>query len=230
MTEHFDKTYDPYDDHTQPPHRVLGYERTFKRTPDAPLIVRAPTLTERTGPTGLARRLPADRADLTRRTPDGPRALGPRIAVHGRIIDEDGTPVPGALVEIWHANTAGKYIHEDDAFDAPLDPHFPGSGRVVTNADGGFLLTTIKPGPYRAAPGSWRAPHIHFSIVGPSFMDRMVTQMHFPGEMLNEYDLILNAVQDPEARSRLIAEALPPDEETGDALTYHHTIVLRGHV
>jgi protocatechuate 3,4-dioxygenase beta subunit len=230
MTEQIDKTYRPYDDRTQSPHRVPGYERTFTRTPDAPFIVRPLTLTERTGPIGLARRLPVDRADLTRRSPDGPPAQGPQIVVRGRIVDEDGAPVPGALVEIWHANASGKYIHEDDAFNAPLDRNFPGSGRVVTNTDGGFLLTTIKPGPYRAAPGSWRAPHIHFSILGASFMDRMVTQMHFPGEMLNDYDLILNAVQDPEARSRLIAEALPPSEETGEALTYRHMIVLRGHV
>lgn len=229
MTEHIDKTYDRYDDRTQPPHRVPGYERTFRRTPDAPFIARPLTLTERTGPLGLSRRLPADRADLTRRSPDGPRAQGPLIVVRGRIVDEDGAPVPGALVEIWHANASGKYLHEDDAFNAPLDRGFAGSGRVVTNADGGFVLTTIKPGPYRAAPGSWRAPHLHFSIVGPSFMDRMVTQMHFPGEMLNRFDLILNAVQDADSRARLIAEALPPSEETGDALTYRHIIVLRGH-
>lgn len=224
-----DKTYDPYDDLLQSPHRVQGYTRTFTRTPDASFIPRPLTLTERTGPVALDRRLPASQADLTRCRADGPRAQGPRIVVRGRVIDQDGAPVAGALVEVWHANASGKYLHEDDEFDAPIDPDFPGSGRVTTDAGGRFELTTIKPGPYRAAPGSWRAPHIHFSILGPSWMDRMVTQMHFPGEPLNGFDLILNAVVDPEARSRLIARALPPAEESGDALTFEHTIVLRGH-
>ncbi|HEX5327416.1 MAG TPA: protocatechuate 3,4-dioxygenase subunit beta [Acetobacteraceae bacterium] len=233
------KTYDAYDDRSQSAHRVPGYARTFMRTPNAALIERPLTLTERTGPLGtsplgtsplaLDRDLAAVRADLTRRTPDGPRAQGPLIVVRGRVVDQDGKPVGGALVEVWQANASGKYMHEDDAFDAPLDPAFAGSGRIVADAEGRFELTTIKPGPYRAAPGSWRAPHIHFSVLGPSWMDRMVTQMHFPGEPLNSFDMILNAVGDARARSRLIARALPPEQESGDALTFEHTIILRGH-
>jgi protocatechuate 3,4-dioxygenase beta subunit len=224
-----DRIYEPYDDSLQSPHRVEGYARTFARTPDEPFIRRPLTLTEKTGPIGLERRLPVGVADLTRLTPNGPRAQGPQIVVRGRIVDQDGTPVPAALVEIWHANASGKYMHEDDTFNAPLDPNFRCSGRLVTDQNGCFVLTTIKPGPYRAAPGSWRAPHIHFSILGPGWMGRMVTQMHFPGEPLNAYDMILNAAADAKARAGLIARALPPDQECGDALTFEHTIVLRGH-
>ena len=223
-----DKTYEPYDDRVQSRQRVPGYARTFTRTPDT-FFRRPLTLTELTGPAGLDRRIPANRADLTRLRPNGDRAQGPQIVVRGRVVDQNGKPVPGTLIEVWHANASGKYIHEDDAFNAPLDPNFAGSGRLLTDQDGEFLLSTIKPGPYRASPGSWRAPHIHFSILGPSWMDRMITQMHFPNDPLNEFDMILNAAEDAEARSGLIAQALPPDQETGDALTFAHTIVLRGH-
>ena len=224
-----DKAYEPYEDRLQSRHRVPGYTRTFSRTPDAPLIPRPLTLTELTGPIGLDRRLPASRTDLTRMVPNGPRAQGPRILVRGRVVDQDRVPIGGALVEVWHANASGKYLHEDDAFDAPLDPNFPGSGRLLTDQDGVFELRTIKPGPYRVSPGSWRAPHIHFSVVGPSWMDRMITQMHFPDDPLNQFDMILNAAEDAEARSWLIARALPPEQESGEALTFEHTIVLRGH-
>jgi protocatechuate 3,4-dioxygenase, beta subunit len=221
--------YQPYDDGNQTPHRVQGYARTFSRTPDAPFVERPLTLTERTGPLGVEQRLAVGSADFARTGPDGPRAQGPLMLLHGRVVDQDGNPVAGAMVEVWHANASGKYIHEDDGFNAPLDPNFTGGGRVVTDADGRFTITTVKPGPYRAGPASWRAPHIHFSIIGASWMDRMVTQMHFPGEPLNDFDTLLNAAPDGTPRDSMIARALPPSVEAGDASAFEHLFVLRGH-
>ena len=152
-----DTIYQPYTDSKQTPHRVQGYARTFTRTPDA-FVERPVTLTERTGPLGVEQRLAVGSADFTRTSPDGPRAQGPLLLLHGRVVDECDSPVAGAMVEVWHANASGKYIHEDDAFNAPFDPNFTGGGRVVTDADGRFSITTVKPGPYRAGPASWRAP------------------------------------------------------------------------
>lgn len=113
-----DTIYQPYDDSSQTPHRVQGYARTFSRTPDAPFVERPVTLTERTGPIGVEQRLAVGAADFTRTSPDGPRAQGPLMLLHGRVVDEDGNPVAGAMVEVWHANASGKYIHEDDGFNA----------------------------------------------------------------------------------------------------------------
>jgi protocatechuate 3,4-dioxygenase, beta subunit len=224
-----DTIYKPYDDSNQAPHRVQGYARTFSRTPDARFVERPMTLTERTGPIGVEHRLAVGSADFTHTSPGGPRAQGPLLLLHGRVVDEVRSPVVGAMVEVWHANASGKYIHEDDGFAAPLDPNFIGGGRVVTDADGRFSITTVKPGPYRAGPASWRAPHIHFSIIGESWMDRMVTQMYFPGEPLNDFDMLLNTAPDGIPRGSMIARALPPSEEAGDASAFEHRFVLRGH-
>ena len=111
-----DTIYQPYDDGNQTPHRVQGYARTFSRTPDAPFVERPLTLTERTGPIGVGQRLDVGSADFTRTSPDGPRAQGPLMLLHGRVVDQDGSAVAGAMVEVWHANASGKYIHEDDGF------------------------------------------------------------------------------------------------------------------
>ena len=223
-----DIVYQPYDDSTQTAHRVQGYARTFVRTPDAAFIDRPLTLTERTGPLGVEQRMMVGTADFTRTLEDGPRAQGPLTLLHCRVVDEDEQPVAGAMVEVWHANASGKYIHEDDSFNAPFDPNFTGGGRIVTDADGRFTFTTVKPGPYRAGPASWRAPHIHFSVIGASWMDRMVTQMYFPGEPLNEFDMLLNAAPDGTPRHTMIARALPPSVEAGDASAFEHVLILRG--
>ena len=223
--------YSPYEESTQLARYIQHYPRSFTRNPSQPLIQRPLTLSELTGPTGLDRRLNAgDGDDLSRRTPDGPRAIGQFISVSGRVVDQDGAPVAGAVIELWQANSAGKYIHELDRHEAPLDPNFTGQGRLITDADGEYRFLSIKPGAYPVMESEWwwRPPHIHFSIFGPSWMNRYVTQIFFPGEPLNETDLLLNAVQDPEARDRLIFRTTPTTVGKVNLLHFKLDFVLRG--
>lgn len=222
--------YLPYDDATQIDRQIPRYPRSFTRTPSQPLIRRPLTLSERTGPAGLAERLHAKDYDLSRPVADGPRAMGQLIHVAGRVTDEDGAPIAGAVMELWQANAAGKYIHEADRHEAPLDPNFTGWGRLRTGAEGEYEFITIKPGAYPVTESDWwwRPPHIHFSIMGPSWMSRYITQMFFPGEPLNEADVILNAIRDPQARNRCIATLLPTAKGPQHALVYDYQIVVRG--
>ena len=173
-----------------------------KRAPQQPLIRLPHTLSEITGPVyGHSILRPAD-DDLTRQHTGEP--LGERIIVAGRVIDEDGRPVPDTLVEIWQGNAAGRYIHARDQHPAPLDPNFRGAGRCVTDDEGRYRFVTIKPGayPWRNHPNAWRPAHIHFSLFGPAFVTRLVTQMYFPGDPLIPLDPIFNARARPDgARS-----------------------------
>jgi protocatechuate 3,4-dioxygenase beta subunit len=161
----------------------------------------------------------------------GPRAIGQLLHVSGRVTDEDGSPVSGVVMEIWQANSAVKYIHEMDDHIAPIDPNFTGQGRLVTDEDGRYEVFTIKPGAYPVAyHGSWwRSPHIHFSILGTSWMNRFITQIFFPGEPLNQQDLLLNGVPDDDVRQRLIFE--PTGAVMGDLsyIKFQRDFVLRGH-
>ena len=146
------------------------------------------------------------------------------------MLDEDGAPILGALVEVWQANAAGKYIHEYDKTDSPVDPNFVGAGRMISDQDGQFEFLSIKPGAYPVPESDWwwRPPHVHFSIFGPSWMSRLVTQMFFPGEPLNQTDLLLRSVRDEEARQRLIARLLPTKVSATNRLEFMHELVLRG--
>lgn len=227
------KTYDLYDDRTQSLRYIDRYPKSFTRTPKEPLIQRPLTLTEYTGPVGFEAG-PLDLAHV-----GGNRALGQLIQVRGRVLDEDGSPVAGALIEMWQANAAGKYIHEMDNHAAPLDPNFTGQGKLKTNEEGEYFFYTIKPGAYPVLESKWwwRPPHIHFSIFGVSWMDRYVTQIFFPGEPLNETDLLLNGVPDKDVRQRLIfefADARMSVAKTGDGpgdvsvLGFRRDFVLRG--
>ena len=222
--------YAPYDDATQIARQIPRYPRSFTRTPAEPLIPRPLTLSEMTGPGGLAQRLPADGHDLSRPDPKAARAMGQLIHVAGRVTDEDGAPVAGAVIELWQANSGGKYIHEMDRHDAPLDPNFTGWGRLVTGREGEYEFVTIKPGAYPVGESDWwwRPPHIHFSIFGVSWMQRYITQMFFPGEPLNETDLLLNGVKDPEARQRVIFQLQPTTVGVPNLLRYRQDFVLRG--
>jgi protocatechuate 3,4-dioxygenase beta subunit len=222
--------YRPYDDRTQLARQIPRYPRSFTRTPSQPLIERPLTLSERTGPTGLAEKWHAGPLDLSGATRQGPRALGQLISVTGRVTNEDGSPLEGAVIEIWQANASGKYIHELDRFDAPLDPNFTGQGRLVTDAEGKFEFLSVKPGAYPVLESDWwwRPPHIHFSIFGRSWMDRYVTQIFFPGEPLNEADLLLNGVADREARERMIFKPADPVFDKRKALGFKLDFVLRG--
>ena len=207
---------------------VAGYAQTSQRWPSQPLLRRLLTRSELTGPHRLLERLAPVRGDLAGY--GDKRALGQLIHIRARVVDEDGAPVPGAVVEIWHCNAAGKYIHPNDSNDAPADPNFYGAARMVAGDSGLVELRTIKPGAYPVpdAGGWWRPPHIHFSVCGRIWLSRLVTQMFFPGDPLNENDAVLNAVRDPAARSRCICELAPTARGPRDALVYDYQIVVRG--
>ena len=212
---------------TQPPLDVPGYVGTRKRHPTHAPHPLPHTITETTGPVFSERLFPA-LADMTKGA-NGP-ALGERIIVAGRITDEDGRPVPHTMVEIWQANTTGRYDHDADQHDAPLDPNFHGAGRVFTDGNGNYRVLTIRPGayPWPNHRNAWRPNHIHFSFFGPAFATRLVTQMYFPGDPLLAFDPIFNGVPDKDARNRLIAGFDMDLTEADFALGYRFDVVLRG--
>ena len=185
-------------------------------------------MTEVTGPVFGASRVKASDADLTRQHVGEPQ--GERIIVAGRVTDSDGRPVRGTLIEAWQANAAGRYAHELDDHPAPLDPNFTGLGRCLTGDDGTFRFVSIKPGayPWRNHPNAWRPAHIHFSLFGQAFEQRLVTQMYFPGDPLLPFDPIYNSVPDVRARERLIAQLDLANTVAEWALAYRFDIVLRG--
>ena len=221
-------SYPPDADGTQPPYDSPAYRSTALRHPTRPLHVLPQRLTEVTGPLfGNDRVSPGDE-DMTQWF--GGEAVGQRIVVHGRVVDSGGRPVPGTLIELWQANSAGRYRHAVDQWPAPLDPHFAGAGRVVTDADGHYRFTTIRPGayPWRNHLNAWRPAHIHFSLFGRAFTQRLVTQMYFPDDPLFFQDPIFNSVPDEKARSRLVS-AYDHDATTDHwALGFRWDIVLRG--
>jgi protocatechuate 3,4-dioxygenase beta subunit len=212
-----------------PPLGTPAYRATALRAPRQPLVPLPQGLTEITGPLlGEERVRPAD-ADLTTRYPGG-EALGQRIILTGRVLDSAGRPVPDTLVEIWQANAAGRYQHRIDDHPAPLDPFFGGAGRCVTDSGGRYRFITIKPGayPWGNHHNAWRPAHIHFSLLGRAFTQRLITQMYFPGDPLFGFDPIFNSVPDPKARERMICRfdlALTRPEW---ALGFEWDIVLRG--
>jgi protocatechuate 3,4-dioxygenase beta subunit len=186
------------------------------------------TLTETTGPVfGRDEVKPGD-ADLTRQHRGDP--IGERMIVSGRVLDENGKPVAGTLVEIWQANSAGRYPHRVDQHDAPMDPNFTGCGRALTDKNGRYRFVTIKPGeyPWRNHYNAWRPAHIHFSLFGPAFATRLVTQMYFPGDPLLERDPMYNCVPDERAKKRLISTFDWDTTIPEIALGYRFDIVLRG--
>jgi protocatechuate 3,4-dioxygenase beta subunit len=212
----------------QPEHLYPGYESTRLRAPKRPLVILPHTLTEVTGPVyGHERVGPVD-ADLTVQHDGEP--LGERIIVHGRVLDGEGRPVRDSLVEIWQANAGGRYRHDGDQHPAPLDPNFSGAGRTVTDDEGRYRFITIKPGayPWRNHPNAWRPAHIHFSLFGRAFSQRLVTQMYFPGDPLFFQDPIFHSVREPRARDRMICRFDLDETKPEWALAYHFDIVLRG--
>src|SRR3954447_1986002 len=221
--------FNPWPPGIEPAVPVPGYTNTWTHTPSQPLLQRPVSRTEATGPLELQRKLPCGDVNLAQPGP-GRFAVGQLMHLAGRILDEDGRPVRGAVVELWQANAAGRYFHPIDQRDAPLDPNFLGNGRIRTDEEGRYAFFTIKPGAYPVPVKEtwWRPPHLHFSILGPSSLSRLVTQMYFPGEPLNALDRILNSMPDTAARERLVAHHLPPAEVGDQWLGFTHDIVLRG--
>jgi protocatechuate 3,4-dioxygenase beta subunit len=205
----------------------LGYRATQWRAPSRPLASIPEELHSLEGPVFGVDAVERSDNDLTQQHAGEP--LGERIIVHGRVLGDDGRPIRNALIEVWQANAAGRYLHDVDRHPAPLDPNFSGAGRVLTDGEGRYRFTTIKPGayPWRNHPNAWRPAHIHFSIFGRMFTQRLVTQMYFPGDPLFEYDPIFNSVRDPKSRELLIGRFDLATTEPEWALAYEWDIVLR---
>lgn len=213
---------------SQPPTLYEPYRATVLRSPRKPLIFLPHTLSEVTGPVYGHDAVGEGDHDLTRQHSAEP--LGERIIVSGRVLDSNGRPVRNTLIEIWQANSAGRYAHVNDQHPAPLDPNFTGAGRTLTDEHGAYRFITIKPGPYPWLNhyNAWRPAHIHFSVFGAAFISRLVTQMYFPGDPLFAFDPIFQSVPDEKARQRMISrfdlETTQPQWATG----YKFDIVLRG--
>jgi protocatechuate 3,4-dioxygenase, beta subunit len=213
---------------TQPEYLHPAYRSSVKRAPTKPLILLPASLSERTGPVFGHSAVTAADSDLTAQHAEPP--AGERIIVSGRVTDEDGRPVGGALVEVWQANAAGRYRHKLDQHQAPLDPNFDGCGRMITDDQGRYKFTSIKPGayPWGNHHNAWRPAHIHFSLFGSGLLSRLVTQMYFPGDPLLEFDPIFNCVADERAQQRLISSFDWEHTVPEFALGYRFDIVLRG--
>jgi protocatechuate 3,4-dioxygenase beta subunit len=212
-----------------PPYLYEAYRSTIRRAPRQPLVEAPLTVSELTGPGPALSAVTAEDADLTRNAGTGGEAIGQRIVVTGRVLDERGAPVTDALVEVWQANASGRYLHRRDQWPGPLDPNFLGMGRCLTDAEGVYRFLTIRPGayPWRNHPNAWRPAHIHFSLFGDSTSGRLITQMYFPDDQLLPLDPILSSVP-AAARPRLIAAYAHDVTEPEWALGWRWDIVLRG--
>jgi protocatechuate 3,4-dioxygenase beta subunit len=204
------------------------YRSTVRRAPAKPLLILPGSLSETTGPVFGDGDVAELDSDLTRQHPGEP--LGERIVVTGRVTDNRGHPLRRTLIEVWQANAAGRYRHAVDQHPAPLDPNFTGCGRCLTDDEGRYRFVTVKPGayPWGNHPNAWRPQHIHFSIFGRAFTERLVTQMYFPGDPLLDYDPIFQSVRDPNARKLLIS-AFDWGTTTPEwALGYRFDVVVGG--
>lgn len=213
---------------TQPNDLHPPYVSSIKRAPTKPLVCLPQTLSEITGPNVSSSRQDVQAFDLTKQHCGEP--LGERIVVSGRVLDENGRPVPHTLVEIWQANAAGRYQHKVDQHNAPLDPNFTGCGHARTDAHGHYRFITVRPGAYPWSNhfNGWRPAHIHFSLLGPAFATRLVTQMYFPGDPLLPFDPIFSCTADEKARNRLISQFDWETTEPEQALGYTFDIILSG--
>lgn len=224
-----EKPFRPRDWESHPPLIYPDYKSTVYRAPKRPLIPLKQTLSELTGPVYGHESVAAIDGDLTKNARRNGEPIGERIVVAGRVLDEDGRPVPDTLIEIWQANAAGRYIHVNDQHDAPVDPNFFGAGRCVTDAEGRYKFYTLRPGayPWQNHANAWRPAHIHLSLFGPTIATRLITQMFFPGDPMLPQDPIFTSVP-ASARNRLVAGFDLGVTEAGFALGYAFDIVLRG--
>ena len=214
-----------------PPAYTPEYRTTVARSPCQPLVYVPHTASDLSGPTfGHADVAPGDANLITNYAAAGARAIGQRITLHGRVLEEDARPVPYTLVEIWQANAGGRYRHKNDAYLAPLDDNFGGCGRTLTGADGVYAFQTILPAPYPwpNGPNTWRPAHVHFSVFGRAFVQRLITQCYFEGDPLIPLCAILQSIPTPDAVDHLVARLDLDNSKPFDALAYRFDIVLRG--
>lgn len=216
---------------SHPPAYAPGYKTSVARSPRLPLISMPSTPTEETGPVFTQDLLGANDNNLiVNFSPTGEPAIGERIVVHGRVLDQMGRPQPGLLIEVWQANAGGRYRHKNDSYLAPLDPNFGGCGRMITDESGAYEFLTVRPGAYPWPNGvnDWRPMHIHFSVFGRSWGQRLITQMYFEGDPLIARCPIVNTIADPAAIEGLVAPLDMSRALHMDALSYKFDIVLRG--
>lgn len=223
--------FPPRDRNWHPPSNTPEYKSTRLRSPSKPLVLLPSTQSEITGPVFGHDMIGARDHDLIHNfAAGGGEPVGPRIIVHGRVLDENGKAVPNALIEIWQANAGGRYRHLNDTYLAPLDPAFGGCGRTITDADGGYEFLTIQPGayPWPNHENAWRPQHIHFSLFGASFAQRLITQMYFEGDPLIPLCPIVNTIPQASAIDQLTAKLDMNRAQSMDCLAYRFDIVLRG--
>jgi len=213
---------------SEPPLLYPPYVSTRLRAPSQPLVILPERLSDITAPIYGWWSPDEQDNDLTRQCAEEPQ--GQRIIVAGRLLDDEARPIAGALIELWQANAAGRYHHPSDTHPAPIDPNFTGAGRAVTDSDGRYAFTTIRPGayPWRNHDNAWRPAHIHFSVFGRSFRNRLVTQMYFPGDPMFAHDPIFQSIADERARHRLISRYDLSLTKPEWALGYAFDIVVRG--
>ncbi len=221
----------PRDRGWQPPAYTPDYKTSVGRSPQKALLSLQNSLSETTGPVfGHGAIGPLDNDLIHNFAEPGASAIGQRLIVHGRVLDENRRPVPNTLVEFWQANAGGRYRHKKDTYLAPIDPNFGGCGRCLTDAEGRYHFRTIKPAPYpwRNWVNNWRPAHIHFSLFGSGFAQRLITQMYFEGDPLIARCPIVHAIPDADAIARLVAALDMNATVPLDTMAYRFDIVLRG--
>ncbi|MBT8460080.1 MAG: protocatechuate 3,4-dioxygenase subunit beta [Boseongicola sp.] len=223
--------FEPRDRDWQPVAFAPEYKSTRLRSPQHALLSFPTTLSEETSPIFGQEMIDAlDNNLIVNFAGEGEMAIGPRIVVHGRVLDEAGRPIPGALLEVWQANAGGRYRHKKEGYLAPLDPNFGGCGRTITGEDGTYEFRTIQPGPYPwpNGPNDWRPAHIHFSVFGHGFAQRLITQMYFEGDPLIPLCPIIGVLKSQKAVDALTAPLDKTRSLPMDSLAFRFDIVLRG--
>jgi protocatechuate 3,4-dioxygenase beta subunit len=219
------------DKNWHPPAYAPGYKTSVLRSPTKSLISLDNTISEMTGPVFGHHMIGEHDNDLISNfAQPGESPIGQRIIVHGRVLDENGRGVPNTLVEFWQANAGGRYRHAKESYLAPLDPNFGGCGRCLTGEDGSYRFRTIKPGayPWPNGPNDWRPAHIHFSVFGSGFAQRLITQMYFEGDPMIPLCPIVRTISDQAAIDQLIAPLDMNNTVPMDSRAYKFDIVLRG--
>lgn len=221
----------PRDWSRQPPAYAPDYVTTRARSPERPLIKLEDTELHTTGPVLGQEDIGSGDWDLLSNfATAGQSPIGPRIMVHGQLLDENARAVPGALIECWQANAGGRYRHRSDSYLAPLDPSFGGCGRTLTDDTGHYRFRTVLPGayPWPNGPNTWRPGHIHFSVFGPAFAQRLITQCYFEGDPLIPLCAIVQTIPDQYAIDGLTAKLDMAKTQPHDLIAYRFDIVLRG--